>query len=279
MVNVRQLDPTTSPLHAFGVQLRRFREAKNLTQAQLGKLMRYSASLISYVEQAKKRPLLLFAQRADIALETGGTLELMWWQLYHSAFIEGFPQYAAHEAEAVAIRLFQIGLIPGLLQTKEYATAWEAGNVRRGRATQEEADERVAFLLARQQLFERVPAPTVRAVLDEGCLRRPIGGPAVMAGQLRRLEQLAQRPNVIIQVAPYSLGADRPFTHPVTLLTLPDRTVIAYTETEQRGYLERDADAVAVLTADYDDLQVEALPQAASLAMIREARKELEHHD
>lgn len=272
------LDPSSSPLAAFGTQLRRSREAKGLSQVELGKLIRFSDSLISCIERATKNPTLVLAQRSDIYLETGGTLELMWWNLNHTALIEGFPKFAALEAEAASIRLFETGLVPGLLQTKEYAAALQAGYVRRGGVVQAEADKRVAFLLARQQLLDRTPPPLARAVLDEHCLRRPIGGPMVMAGQLRHLEQLAQRPNIVIQIAPYSLGEDRPFTYPVTLLTLSDRSVVAYTETDQRGYVEREIDAVTALINGYDHLQVEALPQAASLAVIREVRGEFENY-
>ena len=100
-----------------------------------------------------------------------------------------------------------------------------------------------------------------------------------MVGQLQHLEDLAQRPNLILQISPYELGEGRPLSHPVALLTLPNRTMLGYTETLQRGYLERDAEAVAAWAGDYDRLQVEALPQAASLALIRAVRKEFENHE
>ncbi|TWF97371.1 DNA-binding XRE family transcriptional regulator [Kitasatospora viridis] len=278
VVNKKYIDPTLSPAHGLGVQLRRFREAANLTQAQLGKLMGYSASLISNIEQAKKNATLPFVRAADKALNTHGALETLWWHRNHTALIEGFPEFVAREAQARVIRVFEIGLIPGLLQTSEYAAALQAANVRRGDATQEEVDERLAVLLARQQLLTREQPPIVHAVLDEYCLRRPIGGPAVMARQLRHLEALAQRPNVMIQVAPLSLGEDRPLNFPLILITLPDHTVLGYSETEQRGYLEHDQDTAASLGRRYDRLQAEALPLAASLVVIRKIREEAENH-
>ena len=276
-MNQKDLDPASSPLAAFGTQLRRSREAKGFSQVKLGALLNYSNTYVSYIETAQRTPTYKFATAADLVLETGGTLELMWWNLKHTALLEGFPEFAGHEAKAAEMRLFELGVIPGLLQTPEYATALVSAAVRRGSITQEQADERVAFLLTRQRLLERTPAPVVHVVLDESCIRRPIGGREVMAGQLQHLERLAERPNVIIQVAPYDIGECRSFVLPVTLLTLPDRTMLGYTESQQRGFLEREIEPVRAWAREYDQLQVEALSQAASVAMIRAVRKELLH--
>ncbi|MDH6109368.1 transcriptional regulator with XRE-family HTH domain [Kitasatospora sp. MAP12-15] len=269
-------DPPSSPEEAFGTQLRRSREAKGLSQKGLGRLIQFSGTYVSYIETARRPPTLPFAQAADRALGTGGTLELLYWNTKHRALLEGFSEYAALEAKATAVRLFELAVIPGLLQCNEYATAWEAGNVRRGTATKREADERVAFLLTRQGCLARTPPPAVHAVVDEYCLRRPIGGRTVMAAQMHHLEALAEHPNVVIQIAPTELGEDRPFSHPVTLLTLPDRGVVGYGETEQRGYLDRQTDSVASLVSGYDRLKAEALSRSASLRMIRDLRKGLE---
>ena len=147
--------------------------------------------------------------------------------------------------------------------------------MRRGAIAQQQADERVTFLATRQALLDRSPAPTFHAVLDESCLRRTVGGNDTMARQLRHLEDMTTRPRVIIQVAPFRIGERAPFTMPVWLLTLSDRTVLGYAESQQRGYLERESDTVAAWERDYDWLQVEALSQADSLSLIQEARKDL----
>lgn len=268
------LDPSSSPAAAFGVQLRRSREAKGLTQKELGLLIQFSNSFVSCVERATRNPTHAFATEADAKLQTGGTLELMWWNLAHTGLIEGFPEYAALEAKAVRIRLFKLGVVPGLLQTAEYAATIAAAEVKRGSITQDQADERLAFLAARQGLLTRSPAPHVHAVLCESCFR-PLGSPGVMARQFDHLEVLAARAGVTFQVAPSAIGETRPFDLPVTLLTLPDRSVVGYTEALKRGFLERDSDTVSGWGRDYDLLQVEALAQAASLALIRKARKEV----
>ncbi|MFF7634475.1 helix-turn-helix transcriptional regulator [Kitasatospora sp. NPDC008050] len=275
-MNRRTLDPTSSPLAALAVQLRRSREAQGLTQVALGKLLQYSNAYISNVETAKEAPSLKFVQLADEVLGTSGSLELLWWSWKNGALIPGFAEYTPKEREAIAIRLFETDMVPGILQHPAYAAVYESAIVQRGEATREQADERLSLLAVRQRLLGRTPA--IHAVLDEGVLRRPIGGPAVMVTQLGHLEALTDRTNVVIQIAPYQLAEHRPLSHPVTLLTLPNRSMVGYTETLQRGYLEQDAETVAKWAGRYDRLQVDAMTRTESLAMIREVRKELEHH-
>ncbi|MFF7994981.1 DUF5753 domain-containing protein [Kitasatospora xanthocidica] len=275
-MNRKDLDPTSSPYAPIGVQLRRFRDATGMTQIKFGKVISYSGSYISSIERGVRRPSRRFVDVTDTELKTGGTLSLMLDQLEHSILIEGFPEYAEREAEAIALRLFEVGVVAGLLQTPEYAAAYEQAPVRRGTVTQQQADERMRFLLTRQERIRRASPPFIHVVLDEWCLRRPIGGRAVMARQLAHLEDLASQPNVTIQVAPISLGENRPFSHPVTILTMPNRSLLGYSETHHRGFLERDAETLAGWAREYDRLQVEALPLAASLELIRAVRKEFE---
>ncbi|MFD4400299.1 helix-turn-helix transcriptional regulator [Kitasatospora sp. NPDC058478] len=276
MVNIKEIDPQSSPWAPFGVQLRRSRRAMGLRQEQLARKIGVHPSYVSFVELAQRPPSEKFATKADEVLQTGGTLLLMYWQLKHTALVPGFPEYANYENRAAEVRLFSIDIVSGLLQTPAYASAWEAANVRRGNATPEQAEERVNFLMTRQQFLNRTPPPLLHAVLDESCLRRPVGGSDVMIEQLRYLEELAANPNILLQITPFSLGEDRPFTLPVILLTMPDRKLLGYTETELRGYLDRDINAVLPLARDYDRLQAEALPLAPSLELIRAVRKDYE---
>ncbi|MFF4918948.1 DUF5753 domain-containing protein [Kitasatospora sp. NPDC001261] len=214
-------------------------------------------------------------KRIDGAFGTD-QFEREWRQAGQRVLFEGFDQYAAKERESVAIRIFELDMVPGILQHPDYSAAYEMAPVRRGEATQEQADKRLRVLAGRQRLLDR-PA-TVHVVLDEAVLRRQIGGPDVMSRQLQHLEDLAARPHIILQVAPFTLGESRPFSHSVTLLTLPTRTMVGYTETLGRGLLERDSEVVARWAAQYDRLQVDALTRPESVTMIREARKDYERH-
>ncbi|MEV7783725.1 DUF5753 domain-containing protein [Kitasatospora sp. NPDC088351] len=200
----------------------------------------------------------------------------MWQQANNSAGLaEGFTEFTRHEAQATEIRLFEIGIIPGLFQTRAYAEAELGGTVDLGEITTDQAEERLDFRLARQKLLTHTPPPLIYAALDESALRWQLGGPDVMAEQLEHLEELAEEPHILLQVVPFTMGVLRPFRSAVTLLTIGDNGQLAYTETLHRGFLERDRAAVMTWRRRYDRLQVDAPPQAESLAMIRRIRKEL----
>jgi transcriptional regulator with XRE-family HTH domain len=277
LVNIKELNPDSSPEAAFGARLRSVREARNWRQDDLAELMGYTGRHISGVETGRKSPTRRFAIGADVAFGLEGTAETFerqWREIRHGSLLEGFPEYVGLEGRAAEIRLFESGLIPGPLQTREYAQALANGAVQRGAVTQEQADSRVSFLIERQAALVRALPPMVIVVLDESCVRRPIGGPDVMCTQLERLVEFAKQPNTVLQLAPYSLGERRPFDRSVNLLTLHDRTVLSYVESQTQGYLDRELATVLPLVRAYHQLQAEALSQAASVAMIEQLRKD-----
>ncbi|MFI8461144.1 helix-turn-helix transcriptional regulator [Kitasatospora sp. NPDC085464] len=277
MVNIREIDPESSRWGPFGVLLRRSRLAVGLTQGQLAKRIGCHPSTVSVAETATKQVSRRFAEKADEVLGTNGSLTLMWLQASNSAGLaEGFAEFSKHEAQATEIRLFEIGAVPGLFQTRSYAEAELAGAVDLGEVTTDQAEERLEFRMARQKFLERTPPPLVFVALDESALRWQLGGPAVMVEQLRRLEDLADGlPNMLIQVVPFTMGVHRSFRSAVTLLTVGDNTQLGYTETLHRGFLERDRATVVTWRRRYDRLQVDAPTRADSLAMIRSIRKEM----
>ncbi|TFI25684.1 helix-turn-helix transcriptional regulator [Streptomyces sp. 4R-3d] len=276
MVNRKDLNPEASPEAAYGARLRRAREGRNLKQDELALLVDYSGRHISAVETGRKPPTLRFSRSVDVALGLAGTsesFERAWGEIRNGSLLEGYPEYLSQESRAAEIRMFEVGVIPGLLQTAEYAHAIEASAVRRGAITAEQAAERVEFLAERQAALVRHLPPVVIVVLDESCIRRPIGGAATMGRQLGRLIEFAEEPHTVLQVAPYAMAERRPFNRLVNLLTLPDRSVISYVESQTHGHLDRETASVVQLVRAYHQLQAEALSQAASVAMINEVRK------
>lgn len=211
----------------------------------------------------------------DRAFGTGDidTFEQQVRELQQGSLLEGFPEYVDREGRAVEIRLWEIGVIPGLLQTPEYARVLAESAVQRGAIAPEQAEERLSFLAERQATLVRSRPPVMMAVMDESCIRRPVGGHKVMDAQLQRLVEFAQQPNSVLQVADFGMGERRPFDLPMNFLTMADMTVAAYAESQMQGCLEREAASVLPLLAEYHQLQAEALPQAASVAMINEVRK------
>ncbi|MFH8615010.1 helix-turn-helix domain-containing protein [Streptomyces sp. NPDC017979] len=276
MVNRKELNPNASPQAAFGARLRSLREARGLRQDELGALMGYSGKHISAIETGRKTPSLPFSRATDVAfgLEgTGDTFERAWRELKHGALLEGFPEYVGYESRAVEIRLYEVGIVPGLLQTPEYASALAEEQIKRGAITPAQAHERVSLVAERQVVLARTPPPLILVVLDESCIRRPVGEPEVMREQLSRLLEFAERPNTALQVADFAMGARRPFDLPVTVATLPDRSLVFYAESAARGHVERDGRFITPILTDYHHMQKYALPQAQSLTMIDQVRK------
>lgn len=276
-MNRKELNPDGSPEEAFGARLRSSRESKGWTQDDLALRTGYSGRHISAIETGRKPPTRRFSISVDVAFGLEGsvdTFERQWREIRHGALLEGFPEYVGHEARAAEVRIFEVGVIPGLLQTREYAAAIEAGHVKRGTITAEQAAERVDLLIERQAALSRRPLPPlVIAVLDESCIRRLVGGPGVMDAQLNHLIQFADQSNTSLQVAPFSMGERRPFNRLLHLLTLADRAVVAYVESQTQGYLEREITSVLPLLRAYHQLQTEAPSQAESVAIIGQVRK------
>ncbi|MFG3224037.1 helix-turn-helix domain-containing protein [Kitasatospora sp. NPDC048194] len=270
------VDAQETPQVRFGQELRRSRRAKRWSQAETASRLGYSGAHISYVENGRRSPTRSLAVKADEVFGTGQRFYELWRRFSRAALLEGFAEFADAEARCRRLRTVGLIIVPGLFQTPAYARALAQAAVRRGAITSAEADERTDYLALRQEILHQKNPPALHAVIEEGVLLRPIGGPQVMAEQLQHLEDLAERPNVTVQIAPFSIGENLSFTLPVVLLNLPDHTVVGYAESTARGHLERSRAAVAGWESDYDQLLVEALPKAASQAMIRRARKEFQ---
>ncbi|MFI6861864.1 helix-turn-helix transcriptional regulator [Streptomyces sp. NPDC050421] len=273
MLNRKELNPESSPAAAFGERLRRLRDERGWTQDELAERTGYSGTHISAVETGRRSPTPRFSHSVDKAFGTGDQFERQGRAARHTALLEGFPEYVGHEARAAEIRLYEVGVMPGLLQTPEYAAALAESAVKRGAITPDQATERVDLVAQRQASLVRTPTPLVLVVLDESCIRRPIGDPAAMDAQLARLLEFAELPTTVLQIAPFAMGVRRPFDLPLYMLTLPDRSLMSYAESTQQGHLERESTFVLPLLTAYHQLQAEALSQSASVAMIEQLRK------
>jgi len=192
-------------------ELRRLRENLGLTLQDVADRLDWSRATVSRVETGQTRP-----KVADVArmLELYGvpspdrdaliTLardagQRGWWTAYADVFA---GSYVALEDEASAIRTWDPQLVHGLLQTEDYARAViTAGRMLPGRT---EIERRIAARKVRQKLLDRENAPLLHVVLDEAVLHRPLGGASVMNAQLRKLSVMTERPNVTVQVLPYT---------------------------------------------------------------------------
>lgn len=271
-MNRKELNPEHSSQEAFGARLRRSREERDWTQEELAARLEYASSHVSAVETGRKPPTLRFSRSTDLVLG-GNEFERLWRELRNGSLLEGFPEYVGYEKRASEIRLYDIGVIPGLLQTQEYAEVLASSAVQRDAITPGHAAERVAFLAERQAALVRPRPPMMHVVMDESCIRRRVGGPQVMDGQLQRLVEFAAQPNTVLQIAPFDMGERRSLRLPVYLLTLSDRSVVFYAESQAQGHLDREATSVLPILMTYHQLQAEALSQAETVALIQQARK------
>ena len=193
-----------------------------------------------------------------------------WWTAYTDIFT---GSYIAMEAEAASIRVNAL-MIPGLFQAPGYANAVITGT--RPTITAEEAGRRVAARTARQDaLFSRPEPPEVHVILDEAVLHRQVGGPAVMALQLAALAEAAARPNVIVQVLPFTAGENAGMESHFVILAFEaaEDPPVAYVEGLMGDVYIEAAEEVDRFSLAWTHLVTQALDPAESAAMIREQER------
>ncbi|WP_424531857.1 helix-turn-helix domain-containing protein [Sphaerisporangium viridialbum] len=263
----RELDPSASPQALFGYELRRHRTAAGWTMEQLAQKICFSLALVGMVETARRTPSRDFAERCDEALKLDGALLRLWPFINRASTPAWFRPWLDVEREAGTLHTWQPLIVPGLLQTEEYARAILLGEPR---VSPEQVEDHVAARIERQRVFERPEPPMFWAVLDEGVLRRPVGSAQVMTDQLTRLLEAGTLPYITIQVLPLSAysttGLEGGFIIAQTR-GVPDTV---YLESAGHGQVVDRAEAVEDLTTRYEVIRAEALPQRASLDLIRE---------
>ncbi|MEU5075772.1 helix-turn-helix transcriptional regulator [Streptomyces asoensis] len=261
----------------FGELLRHFREGALLTQEALAKAIPCDRSLVARVEAGTRVPQEPFAKKCDEVLRTGGALARLWGRVDWYPQVEHpdwFRRRAEMDGEAVCLQEYQERVMPGLLQTENYARALFARVL-----SPAEAEERVRARLSRQQRFLAEGGPLYLAVLDESCLRTVIGGAAVMREQCAHLLKVGQLANVRVQVAP---SGDRGLVRPNTsmsLIKLPDGHEWVYSESLDQGHFNDDPAAFARHNRTYHVLRADAPSAAESAALISDAMEGYEHYE
>lgn len=264
-------------------ELRRLREEKRLTLQDVADRTGWSRARVSRIETGHTRP-----QHGDVAdlLDLYGvpspqrdaliTLarearQRGWWTAYADVFT---GSYVGLEDEAAEIRTWDPQLIHGLLQTQEYARAViEAGRMLPDRT---QVERRIAARKARQALLDRADAPHLHAVFDEAVIRRPIGGPEIMAAQLESLVIATERPNVTIQVLDYKSGAHAGLDGRFTILSYPDPLDpdIAYVEGTMGDVYLESAQETDQHRVRFDRITAAALPPEESARLLAAVAKE-----
>jgi transcriptional regulator with XRE-family HTH domain len=267
----------TSPLRVFGTMLRHYRGRAGMSQEQLAGRVYCSADLIAKIEKGQRTPAEKLTGALDDVpqLRTDGALTALRDSLKEALKLRAYPgwfhEWPDKEATAKTLRSFQPLLVPGLLQTEDYARALYRTRVG---ITDDEIDELVAARLARQDILDRDKPPMLWAILTEAVLRLPVGGKDVMRAQVNHVIEMARRPSVVLQVVPTSVGAHVGLQGGAFVIAdFDDGPSVAYQDTAVRGQVIEDSDDVASLVVTWDTIKSEALPRAASLALVEEIAK------
>jgi transcriptional regulator with XRE-family HTH domain len=271
----------------LGIELRRLREQSGLTCEEVGKRLDCSGTRVSRVETGvisvkpgDVRELLevygIKGEEADALVQLARDARKKgWWHTYGDVLPKWFEAYLGFEAEAARISAFKPLVIPGLLQNEGYARA--VLHAAPDASAADEVDRQVALRMERQAILTRTRPVDFWVILSETALRVQVGSPDVMRGQLQYLIEMAERPNITLQVLPFSTAAHVNPVSPFTILELPatlDPTVVHLEHLTGSLFLER-AEEIRRYTVVFDHLRAEAHGMNRSIALISQVAEEL----
>lgn len=266
--------------------LRHGREQAGLTQREAAeeldwspsKLIRMETGTVS-VSLTDVRALLKLYQIKDANKVAGleeaarGSKGPSWWSPFHDVLNPQFAQYLGYETAASSLRTYHPIVVPGHLQTSQYATALLQAQV----PDQHRLKRLVELRMARQErMFRDHSQPPAQFILDEAAVRRQIGGEETMRGQLEQLEIFGAREDVSVRVLPFSVGAH--------FSTLGSFVLLAFTEDNDLLYLEHaagsmtggeDLELLALYQECFETLMEKALDEDESLDLIRRIKGDL----
>jgi transcriptional regulator with XRE-family HTH domain len=220
-------DERMTPREVLARHARRLREASGLSVRALSDRIRYGFSYLSRVENGTQPPSGALVRALDEFYGTGGLFADLR-KADEDAAIRDYRAVLRKEKDAVRVQNLNSTLIPGLLQTEEYAR--ELMRAGQNWESEAEMEEWVADRMNRQRLFEREVPPEYWALLDEAVLARPVGGPGCMARQLGHLLRASESFYNTVQVIPFSCGAHSNAGGSALLLTMSDGTIIGHVE-------------------------------------------------
>lgn len=262
----------------LGAELRRLRADR--TVADVATELGWSESKLSRIETAhtgvrpKDLDRLLEAYavaddvRARIRALAVQSRQRAWWEAYGDVLPNAYETYIGFEAEATGIYNYEAQVVPGLLQTAEYASAViQADGIYED---DEVHGQRVAVRMARQAVLTRDPPPKLSVILDEAVLRRQVGGPDVMRRQLTSLAEANERKMISVQVLPFASGAHRGMAGSFVILEFATDTEapLVYCEGLTGGVFRSRADELRSYWMSFESLRAAALSPRKSVEFI-----------
>ncbi|WP_432044609.1 helix-turn-helix domain-containing protein [Streptomyces asiaticus] len=260
-------DDSGAVMRAVGRQIKLWREAAGLRQAELGAAIGYGEELVSAVERARRIPRPEFLDKADEVLGADGKIAAMKKDVAEARYPKKVRDLQKLEGEAGELCAYNNSVIHGLLQTEEYARAVFGG--RRPRFTEDELERRVTARLARQGIISTAAErPVFNFVQCEATLRRLIGGRMVLRRQLEHLLEIGQLRNVDLQILPLGREENSGLGGPFRLLKLKDGTTVGHTEVQLFSRVIADPKEIHILEMRYGIIRAQALAPRESLAFI-----------
>ncbi|GAA0446462.1 MULTISPECIES: helix-turn-helix domain-containing protein [Streptomyces] len=273
----------------LGAELRRRRNLAGLTSGEAARLVGWHQSKVSRIETGRSgvrpadverlldaydvrdeesRTLLAALCGQDAGVGGGGDAGRGWWHTYRDLLPPAYRDFISLEAGASHARTLETTVVPGLLQTADYARAVTRAAL--ADLPQSRIDALVDVRMERQNVLHGDAPLNISAVLDEAVLRRPAGGPEVMKAQLRHLLEVMELPHVRLQVMTFAAGVHIGITGPFVIFSFPliaDLDVVVLDHLTSSLYLERKEDLRAYSDA-FDTLRGHALSCEESSALI-----------
>jgi transcriptional regulator with XRE-family HTH domain len=258
----------------LGAEFKAHRLVRSWTQVELGKKLGYSGSFVSDVERGDRAASEDFAKRCDEVFVLPGTFLRLWEDLHREAFPTWFAPIVPLEREAHKITGWELGAVPGLLQTDGYARSVICA--RRPQDDEDAIERTVRARMDRQQTLTRPKPPMLWYVVHEGALRHVIGGREIMGDQLDRLVKASESPGIVMQVLPYSAQDHAGVEGLLYLYERTGQPAVAYTECFGGGRIIEDQQEVSDLVTVVGMLRAAALSPRDSTAVMRSIRRDLE---
>ncbi|MCC9307595.1 helix-turn-helix transcriptional regulator [Kitasatospora sp. RB6PN24] len=256
-----------------GNQVKLWRERSGVSREQLAAEANYDLETVKSMEQGRRRPSVRLLQAAETLCDARGLLLAAVDYLQPERIPRRTREYFALEHDAISVHTYEPLLIPGLLQTPEYARALMDSHC--PPVSDELVDERVAARLKRQEKLTRTPPALLGFILYAPALQTLVGGPTTMKKQLHHLLEVGELRNVSIQVLPAGRGAYFALTGAFNLLETPDHRRYGYAEGQESGNLYSDAEKVSNLSQRHGVIRMQALSTEESARFISAMADEL----
>ncbi|MEJ8659422.1 helix-turn-helix domain-containing protein [Streptomyces sp. MS1.AVA.4] len=256
-----------------GNQIKLWRTEAGISREELGKEANYEYETVKSMEQGRRKPSVRLLQVADQMCGAQGKLLAAQEFLKPEPFPERAKEFMAIEAEAIARHAYDALLIPGLLQTEEYARALISES--HPPLDDETVEERVRARLQRQEALTRRTGTVFSFVLNEAGLRTEVGGEETMKRQLDRLPEVGKLRNVSIQVLPRGRCNGLALNGSMVLLETAEHERYAYVEAPKTSALHSDPGTVSALSEAHGMIRMQALSVEESADFIRQVAEEL----